>query len=68
MDVVYDDNKKMIKKIYQVSENGLHWLLMTTNYIIVREQLFKHSHDTTIIPRTTTSIANNTFHDVHVKQ
>jgi hypothetical protein len=71
MDVVFDDSKKMIKEIYQVSvfgSNGLHWLLMTTSYIIVREQLFKRSQDTTITPRTTTSIANDTFHDVHVKQ
>jgi hypothetical protein len=71
MDVVFYDSKKMIKEIYQVlifGRNGLHWLVMTTSYIIVKEQLFKHSQDTTITPRTTMSIANDTFHDVHVKQ
>jgi hypothetical protein len=39
MDVVFDDSKKMIKEIYQVSifgRNGLHWLVMTTSYIIVK--------------------------------
>jgi pterin-4a-carbinolamine dehydratase len=70
MDVVYDVNKKVTKEIYQVlifGSNGFHCLVITSKYRIVREKLFKHFQDTIVTLGTIAYVANDTFHDVHVK-
>jgi hypothetical protein len=69
MDVVYD-SKKVTKEIYQVlifGSNGFHCLVITSRYKIVRKKLFKHFQDTIVTLGTIAYVANDTFHDVHVK-
>ncbi len=70
MDVVYDVSKKVTKEIYQVlifGNNGFHCLVIAGNYRIVGEQLFKHFQDMIVTLGTIAYVANDTFHDVHVK-
>jgi hypothetical protein len=70
MDVVYYASKKVTKEIYQVlifGSHGFHCLVIAGKYRIVGEQLFKHIQNTIVTLGIITFVANDTFHDVHVK-
>jgi hypothetical protein len=66
----HNENNVLISSIYQeliIGSHGLHWIIGTGRYRIVKDNLIRHLEDIVVTPRTIASIVKNEIHGVDVK-